>query len=200
MTVARKSKDPNCQVGAVIVSPDRLVLATGFNGLARGVFDNENLLADDDEKLKWICHAEINATFNAVRTGVPVVGCSIFVNKFPCFACCNAIAQAGIKRICTQDHRYWDDDPIDGEHARKPDLLKQANIDVDAPLHPDFIHLRSFGSVASEVRTPGNTMRRPASRRSPEYCSQQMEWQGPSRKLLAAEPQTDGGAENTATT
>jgi len=145
MTVARKSKDPNCQVGAVIVSPDRLVLATGFNGLARGVFDNENLLADDDEKLKWICHAEINAIFNGVRTGVPVVGCSIFVNKFPCFACCNAIAQAGIKRICTQDHRYWDDDPIDGEHARKPDLLKQANIDVDAPLHPDFIHLRSFG-------------------------------------------------------
>jgi dCMP deaminase len=50
--VACKSKDPNCQVGAVLVTPDSVVISTGFNGLARGVFDNENLLQDTAEKLK----------------------------------------------------------------------------------------------------------------------------------------------------
>jgi deoxycytidylate deaminase len=44
--VAWKSKDPKCQVGAGIVSEDQLVLATGFNGLARGLFDAEDLLQD----------------------------------------------------------------------------------------------------------------------------------------------------------
>jgi len=161
MTVSRKSKDPNCRVGAVIVSPDKIVRATGFNGLARGVFDSESLLTDVEEKLKWICHAEINAIFNAVRTGISVVGCMIFVNKFPCFACCNAIAQAGIKRICTQDHRYWDDDPADGDHTRKPDLLKQAGIEVVAPFHPAFAPLRSLMDKGS-TNGSGGVQRQPS--------------------------------------
>ena len=85
--VAWKSKDPKCQVGAVIVSEDQLVLATGFNGLARGVFDAEDLLQDAKEKLRWICHAETNAIFNAARTGASLKGCTIFVTKFPCLVC-----------------------------------------------------------------------------------------------------------------
>jgi dCMP deaminase len=137
-TVARKSKDPRCQVGAVIVSPDKVLLSTGFNGLARGVFDDEEILADSDEKLKWICHAETNAILNAARTGVALKDCSLFVNKFPCLGCCNAIVQAGIKRIYTHDTRYWSDDPFDREHKRKRALLKQAGVRVDAPFHPHF--------------------------------------------------------------
>jgi dCMP deaminase len=141
--VAQKSKDPNCRVGAVIVSEDQLVVSTGFNGLARGVFDAEDLLRNVNEKLKWICHAELNAISNVARIGVPVKGGTIFVTKFPCFECCNAIAQAGLKRIYTLDNRYWDDDEFDGieckdPHSRKRALLKQAGIRVDAPFHPDF--------------------------------------------------------------
>ena len=51
-----KSKDPRCKVGAVIVSGNNVVLSTGFNGLARGVYDNEQLLADVDAKLRVVCH------------------------------------------------------------------------------------------------------------------------------------------------
>jgi dCMP deaminase len=94
-----KSKDPRCPVGAVIASPDNVVLSTGFNGLARGVYDDEHTLADADEKLKVICHAEQNAILNAARIGVALEGASIFVTKFPCLTCCNAIIQAGITRI-----------------------------------------------------------------------------------------------------
>jgi dCMP deaminase len=137
-TVARKSKDPRCQVGAVIVSSDRVILSTGFNGLARGVFDDAAVLEDIDEKLKWICHAETNAIVNAARIGAALKDSSLFVNKFPCFNCCNALVQAGIKRIYTHDNRYWNDDPSDKEHTRKRTLLKQAGVQVDAPFHPHF--------------------------------------------------------------
>ena len=151
--VACKSKDPKCQVGAVLVTRDSVVITTGFNGLARGVFDNENLLQDTDEKLKWVCHAEVNAIWNAGRLGVPLKGCSIYVNKFPCFGCCNAIVQSGISRIYTHDHRYWDDDPFDPpDHSRKRSLLKQSGLKVDAPFHPDFTSgapLKREGIVAA---------------------------------------------------
>jgi deoxycytidylate deaminase len=52
-----KSKDPKCPVGPVIVSEDNIVLSTGFNGLPRGVHDDEQTLLDADEKLRVICHA-----------------------------------------------------------------------------------------------------------------------------------------------
>ena len=137
--VAIKSKDPKCSVGAVIVSEDNIVLSTGFNGLARKIHDDERLLADAEEKLKVICHAEANAIFNAARIGVAVHGASIFVTKFPCLSCCNAIIQAGITRIYTHDKRFWDDDPLDSDHHHKRAVLKQSGIRVDAPFHPEYV-------------------------------------------------------------
>lgn len=134
--VARKSKDPKCQVGAVVASSDKLVLSTGFNGLARGVYDVDDVLKADDEKLKRICHAEFNAIVNAARSGVALKGATIYVTKFPCLSCCNAIVQAGIKRIYTHDHKYWDKDWADLDHTRKPILLKQGGVTVVAPFHP----------------------------------------------------------------
>src|SRR5882672_7976306 len=65
--VSIKSKDSKCPVGAVIVSQDNTILSTGFNGLARGVHDDIQILLDADEKLKIICHAENNAIINAAR-------------------------------------------------------------------------------------------------------------------------------------
>jgi len=144
MTVARKSKDPDCLVGAVIVSPDSLVLATGYNGFPRGVHDDVNLLNDRQEKLARTCHAETNAIFNAVRVGISVTDCTIYVNKFPCFNCLNAIVQSGLKRVCTQDYEYWKRDASDLDHSRKRDLLKQVHLEIVAPNHPDFAPLKGF--------------------------------------------------------
>lgn len=139
LVVAIKSKDPKCPVGAVIVSEDNVVLSTGFNGFARGVYDDYETLSDADEKLKVICHAENNAIFNAARVGGrPLQGATIYVTKFPCLACCNAIIQSGIQRIYTHDEAFWKDDPLDQDHSRKKRVLSQAHIEVDAPYHPDF--------------------------------------------------------------
>ena len=132
--ISIKSKDPNCPVGAVIVSHDHLVLSTGFNGLARGVHDDEQLLSDVVEKLRVICHAEDNAIMNAARAGGRgLEGATIYVTKFPCLACCNAIIQAGIKRIYTHDATFWDDDPSDPDHSRKKRILHEAHVKFDAP-------------------------------------------------------------------
>lgn len=36
MLAARRSKDPNTQVGACIVSPENIIISTGYNGLPNG--------------------------------------------------------------------------------------------------------------------------------------------------------------------
>jgi dCMP deaminase len=138
-TVSIKSKDPKCPVGAVIVSKDHILLSTGFNGLARGVYDDEKTLENADEKLKVICHAEDNAILNAARIGARLEGAAIYVTKFPCLACCNAIIQAGIKRLYTHDNEFWDDDLVDKDHTRKKKILHQAGIEVIAPYHAAFL-------------------------------------------------------------
>jgi dCMP deaminase len=152
-TASRKSKDPRCQVGAVIVK-DNVVLSTGFNGLARHVYDDPGVLADVEAKLKLICHAEINAIFNAARLGVALKGATIYVTKFPCLACCNAIIQAGVSGIYTHDDRYWDDDPADGDHSRKRSILRQASITVTAPFHPEYAPKRVTGKPDRPTGNP----------------------------------------------
>lgn len=137
--VSIKSKDPKCPVGAVIASKDRILLSTGFNGMARGVYDDDRMLDDADEKIKVICHAEDNAILNAARIGARLDGATIYVTKFPCLQCCNAIVQAGIKRLYTHDNEFWGDDPADKEHTRKPIILKQGGVEVVAPFHPAFV-------------------------------------------------------------
>ena len=41
MLAARRSKDPNTQVGACIVSQDNIILSTGYNGMPKGCSDDE---------------------------------------------------------------------------------------------------------------------------------------------------------------
>lgn len=147
-----KSKDPKCPVGAVIASKDNIILSTGFNGFARGVHDDETILNDADEKLKVICHAETNAILNAARVGARVEGSTIYVSKFPCLTCCNAIIQAGIKRIYTHDHEFWKDDPFDADHSRKERILHQTHIEVIAPFHPSF---RPKARITVPKKKPG---------------------------------------------
>jgi dCMP deaminase len=135
--VSVKSKDPRSPVGAVICSPDNVVISTGFNGFARGVFDDAKRLDRQREKLQWICHAEVNAIMNAARVGVALQDAQIYVTKFPCLSCCNAIVQAGIRRVCTHDNKFWDGDG-DKSGARKLELIRQTRLIVDAPFHPNF--------------------------------------------------------------
>jgi dCMP deaminase len=157
--VSTKSKDPKCPVGAVITTTDNIVLSTGFNGLARGVHDSEQILLNADEKLKIICHAEQNAILNAARIGGhPLEGTTIYVTKFPCLACCNSIIQAGIKRIHTHDSMFWKNDPFDADHSRKKLVLHDAHMNVDAPFHPAFNPTKQITIPKKKLPVPETTI------------------------------------------
>jgi dCMP deaminase len=136
-TVAQKSRDPDCKVGAVIVR-DELVVSTGYNGLARRIPDNLSILKDKKQKLAWICHAEQNAVCNAARSGVTCLNTSIYVNKFPCFLCLQTIIQSGIRRIATLDTEFWKHDPIDPTGQGKQYVITEAKLEICAPNFPGW--------------------------------------------------------------
>lgn len=112
--VALKSKDPSTQVGAVIVSPDNTIIATGYNGFPKGVSDTPDRLGDRTIKYKLVSHAERNAIFFAARCGVRLAGSTLYVRPLPvCPECAIAIAQAGIARVVAlieQTREHWEEE------------------------------------------------------------------------------------------
>lgn len=101
-----RSKDPNTQVGALIVSPDRRRTVIGYNGMPEGM--GEGSCWEDSCKDHLVIHAEQNAIANAARTGVPVDGATIYITLPPCLPCARAIVAAGIKRVFYPSEAYRD--------------------------------------------------------------------------------------------
>ena len=100
LAAASKSKDPSTKVGAVVIDDDCNLLASGWNGFARGVKDTEERLCTRDMKLRLTVHAELNTIVASARTGRRLDGATMVVSSlFPCESCASAIAQAGIKRV-----------------------------------------------------------------------------------------------------
>jgi dCMP deaminase len=106
--IAQWSKDPSTLVGAVIVRPDRTICSLGYNGLPRGVQNEQKILMDRGLKLRVMVHAEVNAILSAAEV---VAGCTIYVWPFqPCAQCAAQIVQSGIKRVVTlssDNERSW---------------------------------------------------------------------------------------------
>ena len=108
MLAARRSKDPNTQVGACIVSPDKIIVSTGYNGMPKGCSDDEYPWEREGEQTKYpyVVHAELNAILNA--NGRNLRGCSLYVALFPCNECTKAIIQSGIKEVFYLSDKYAD--------------------------------------------------------------------------------------------
>ena len=104
-----RSKDPNTQVGACIVSPTNKILSMGYNGLPMGCSDDEfpwNRVEKDPvlNKYFYTTHSELNAILN--YRGGSLEGSKMYVTLFPCNECAKAIIQAGIKKIVYADNKY----------------------------------------------------------------------------------------------
>ncbi|MBK5291295.1 MAG: CMP deaminase [Acidobacteriia bacterium] len=97
--VATRSKDPNTQIGCVIIGPAREIRSTGYNSFPRGIRDDIPERLVRPAKYLWIEHAERNAICNAARAGTATENCTIFVEIMPCMDCARAIVQAGIKEV-----------------------------------------------------------------------------------------------------
>ena len=105
---ARRSKDPNTQVGACIVNSNNKIMSVGYNGFPRGCSDDDfpwERSGDDFEtKYPYVCHAELNAILN--NGGSSLNGCKIYVALFPCNECAKAIIQSGIKEVIYLSDKY----------------------------------------------------------------------------------------------
>lgn len=103
-----RSKDPNTQVGACIVSEDNKILSVGYNGFPMGCSDDnfpwEREGEPLDTKYFFVAHSELNAILN--YRGLGLDGSKIYVSLFPCNECAKAIIQAGIKTIIYADDKY----------------------------------------------------------------------------------------------
>lgn len=93
------SKDRSAKTGCIIAGPDKLIRSTGFNGFVRGVDDDVDARHERPAKYSWTEHAERNAIFNSARLGIPLLGCTAYINWFPCIECARALVQVGISRL-----------------------------------------------------------------------------------------------------
>ena len=106
LLAARRSKDPNTQVGACIVSQDNIIISTGYNGMPKGCSDDEYSWdrEGDETKYPYVVHAELNAILNA--SGRDLRGSRLFVALFPCNECAKAIIQSGVKEVLYLSDKY----------------------------------------------------------------------------------------------
>ena len=110
MLAAKRSKDPNTQVGACIVSDDNIIISTGYNGMPKGCSDDifpwDREGQQDMTKYPYVVHAELNAILNA--NGRDLRGSRIYVALFPCNECAKAIIQSGVKEVLYLSDKYKD--------------------------------------------------------------------------------------------
>lgn len=121
MRIAREvscmSQCLNRHVGAVIVSCNGSIIATGTNGNMphtphcneTGVCTRRHAL-DEDGTWKFqsarnlnLClavHAEQNALMQACKNGVSTLGARLYCTTFPCSQCLKLLVSAGITRVC----------------------------------------------------------------------------------------------------
>ena len=106
MLAARRSKDPNTQVGACIVSPEDIIISTGYNGMPKGCSDDEFPWEREgaETKYPYVVHAELNAILNA--NGRDLRGSRLYVALFPCNECAKAIIQSGVKEVLYLSDKY----------------------------------------------------------------------------------------------
>ena len=105
-----RSKDPNTQVGACIVSEEHKILSMGYNGFPTGCSDDDFPWAREGEPLEnkyfYTTHSELNAILN--YRGGSLEGATMYVTLFPCNECAKAIIQAGIKEVIYDSDKYDD--------------------------------------------------------------------------------------------
>ena len=108
MLAAHRSKDPNTQVGACIVSQDNIIISTGYNGMPKGCSDDIFPWDREGEQTKYpyVVHAELNAILNA--NGRNLQGSKLYVALFPCNECAKAIIQSGVKEVVYLSNKYKD--------------------------------------------------------------------------------------------
>lgn len=127
--ISKWSKDRSTGTCAVIADSNNRIISVGYNGFPSGANDNIDSRHERPAKYLYTEHAERNAIYNAVRVGVSVNGCTMYLMWFPCAPCARAIIQSGIKKlVCHRpdmNSEKWGDD-----FKVAIELLNECGVDV----------------------------------------------------------------------
>lgn len=105
--VSHRSHDAETKVGSILVkNSNGAIIATGFNGFARGV-DDTKLPNIRPDKYKFIIHSEMNIIANCARNGISMDDCTIYCTLTPCEQCMRMLFQVGITRVVAKQ-KYRD--------------------------------------------------------------------------------------------
>lgn len=148
--VSMKSKDPSTRVGAVIVTKDNQVVATGYNGFPRGIEDSEDRYINKAYKYLAINHAEENAILQCARNGVSAYGCRLYVPWIPCSRCAKLIIQSGITEVIYDSRFPGNKQENQSDEWRQSviisqELLLEANVNLRI-FTDDLIHIHGLYS------------------------------------------------------
>ena len=96
--VSQRSFDPSTKHGAILVSADKRILSTGYNGPIRNSIDSQIPL-ERPQKYAHMIHAEENCILSYNGSAQDLVGSTMFITGEPCHRCLRMIIQKGIKNL-----------------------------------------------------------------------------------------------------
>ncbi|KAL8529996.1 hypothetical protein ACS0TY_007174 [Phlomoides rotata] len=130
---AERSKDPNRQVGACLVSEKGIILGIGYNGFPRGCSDDKLPWSKKSKngdpletKYPYVCHAEVNAILNTNHASA--AGQMLYVTMFPCNECAKIIIQSGVSEVIYYVEKRLDNP--DAAYVASHKLLSMAGVKV----------------------------------------------------------------------
>lgn len=96
--VATRSPDARTKHGIVLVSKNKSIIGTGYNGIIRGI-DDRVLPNFTASKYPFFIHSEINCLINCAKHGIKVNNSVAYITGPPCFHCTQSMYQAGISMV-----------------------------------------------------------------------------------------------------
>lgn len=99
------SKDPNTQIGSVIIDKHNNILGTGYNGPPSKIKD-DSFSWERPEKYLYVKHAEDNAIDHSKATIEEFSECTLYVTGLPCKSCMLDIISKNINKVVYMDGLY----------------------------------------------------------------------------------------------
>lgn len=112
--MAKFSRDPSTQNGAIIVSPSDSYIAGAANNFPHGVLELPERMVRP-KKYLYIGHAEENAIQQAALKGISTEGATMYSPWAACNVCARLIISAGIIRVFAhkeameKQHTQWNE-------------------------------------------------------------------------------------------
>lgn len=119
------SKHPAIRVGAVLVSRDRRIIGTGYNGPAPGTDDAT--LADQDRPVSRTIHAELNALLFAIKSPE---WATLYCTRHPCAGCAGPIVATGVRSVVIPAGDWYQDNKWGSSHADAAAQFREAGVEL----------------------------------------------------------------------